>query len=652
MEMLRHDGVPRVAVRTVAPGQAAAEPGIGKRWADARAVAQYVLPHLSRESVRVLLGTVLAFAAAGFGLGAALVLAAIFALIGSRAGAFDPQRTISWDRLVDLNTAGDEVLVLLGPTLGGVADRRLALIVLGAVLLLATGLAVGSNLASRWLWISVRARVISGMQTDLFGHLLQMSLWFHVRERSGSLISRLDRDIRSVAETLPVLFHTVLRAPFVIGGALVVLIRTSLPLTAITISAAAIYLLANFALGRWVRESFIRQSVSRANLLSIAQEALLSIRVVKAFGAERLEIAEMRAELENLVREERRSDLLTAQLPTGLTQFFSAAAAIAIALASLSFLAAGEITEQGVILFMVTSTALLVTAALASQGIISLYALSASAERVLELWSLRSEMADGPLTAQAFTSGLVIHDVNFDYGEGPVLHGISLRIAKGERIGLVGPSGAGKSTLADLLLRFYDPTSGWIEMDGMDIRQFTQSSYRKLIGVVSQETLLFNDTVRNNIAYGRVGLDMAEIEAAARIANAHEFIQALPRGYETLVGERGIRLSGGERQRIAIARAVVGRPQIIIFDEATSALDAEAERLVQRAIDAVIKNCTAVIVAHRLSTLRSVDHIIVLENGRIMESGPHEELFHAGGLYRRLYESSRTGLAPVPSERT
>jgi ATP-binding cassette, subfamily B, bacterial MsbA len=229
------------------------------------------------------------------------------------------------------------------------------------------------------------------------------------------------------------------------------------------------------------------------------------------------------------------------------------------------------------------------------------------------------------------------HDVSFGYGDEPVLSGVSFEIARGEMVALVGASGVGKSTVADLLMRFHDPDSGLITLDGRDVRTFRQDDYRRLFGVVSQESLLFNTTIRDNILYGREGLDEADVVAAARIANAHGFITEFPDGYSTVVGDRGTRLSGGQRQRIAIARAVVGRPSVLVLDEATSALDSEAERAVWEAIDQAVQGTTALVIAHRLSTVLRADRIVILGRGGIEATGRHAELLQRSETYRQLH---------------
>jgi subfamily B ATP-binding cassette protein MsbA len=275
-----------------------------------------------------------------------------------------------------------------------------------------------------------------------------------------------------------------------------------------------------------------------------------------------------------------------------------------------------------------------------SQSFSSIHSGIAAGERVLNLIDTKPSIVNAPdaKPIKEFRDQIEFRDVTFGYQERTVLDGVNFSIPKGKSVALVGPSGGGKSTLMDLIPRFIEPRSGEIRIDGHNIKEYTMESVRDLMGIVNQDTILFNDTIFNNIAFGNLAATQEEVEAAARIANAHEFILASDNGYQTRIGDRGVKLSGGQRQRICIARAVLRNPPLMLLDEATSALDTESERLVQDALNNLMKNRTSVIIAHRLSTIQSADLIIVLEQGRIVETGTHIELLAKNGLYRKLIE--------------
>jgi subfamily B ATP-binding cassette protein MsbA len=265
---------------------------------------------------------------------------------------------------------------------------------------------------------------------------------------------------------------------------------------------------------------------------------------------------------------------------------------------------------------------------------------TAAAQRIFDVFDAEETITDRPgaVTVPAFSDTLSFEHISFSYNsQEPVLEDVSFAVRKGEVVALVGPSGAGKSTLFNLVPRFYDPLEGAVKVDGRDIRTFTMKSLRSLMGIVTQETYLFNDTIRNNIAYGLETITAEAVEQAARMANAHRFIEEFDLGYDTIVGNRGVRLSGGQRQRLAIARALLRNPEILLFDEATSSLDTESEMLVQEAIDRLMANRTTLVIAHRLSTIKHANTIVVLDKGRIVQSGTHDQLVEQDGLYRKLY---------------
>jgi subfamily B ATP-binding cassette protein MsbA len=602
-------------------------------------VFAYVQPRFRPHLLQAGLGTGLSVMAAAFGVLSTFAMASLLEVLQGTRSSAAPVGPSGLGGLLDLNTMGRQALGVMWRVVGDTQSQsRLAWIACVLVVLTIT-MTVLLNLASRWLWMGVRVRLGREMQVDLFRHLLDLPMGFHVRERVGSLMSRLHSDVQGVAFILPTLFDTLVRSPVMLLAFLVLLLRTSPALTLVTVGAAAIYLAGMVGLGRLARRTVISRSSTAATLMALMQQAFLSIRVVKAFGAERREVERVDAEAARLAAAELRVHLFEKEIPEAIRQVLGVLTLGLVAIAAAGLVGRGALTQHGMLLFLGAATGMLYSAASIGDAVIILNTLSASAGRVLELRDVVSTIVDGPEEAPDFREALAMEAVHFSYGGGAVLDGISLRIGRGDVVALVGASGVGKSTLIDLLVRLYDPTEGTITLDGQDVRRFTTASYRRLFGIVSQESFLFDDTIRNNITYGGSAVSDADVLQAARLAHAHEFITELPEGYETMVGERGVRLSGGQRQRIAIARAIVHRPPILIFDEATSSLDNESERIVQQAIAQLVEESTVLIVAHRLSTVQMAERLIVLDQGRIVQEGSHVELIEQDGVYRRLWEA-------------
>jgi subfamily B ATP-binding cassette protein MsbA len=489
------------------------------------------------------------------------------------------------------------------------------------------------------------ARVEQGVTRDLrdevYDHLLELDLKFFGRTRMGQIISRLTHDVEQLRTLVAKQLARILSSVFEFATALYFMLEISWKLT------VAAFVVIPATMGLWgpllkrLRRGDRRVLNLAAEVNAHIQETLSGIRLVKSSAAE----AHERARFHGLTGDYFRTFVRTEQLralAAPLTEMLAALGTVILLWYGARLVVVeGDLSGAAFIAFLGLSMKLYAPVkfmakfpALVQPGLVG-------AERIFEFLDAPIEIRDrdGARPFPGLQDEIRFEGVSFAYRPGErVLHGVDLTVPRGNVVALVGPSGAGKTTLVDLLGRFYDPTEGRISIDGEDLREISITSLREALGVVSQETVLFHDTVRANIAYGMDGADQKAVERAARAANAHDFVEALPQGYETVVGERGTELSGGQRQRIAIARAILRDPPILIFDEATSALDTESERLVQDAIERLLAGRTVFVIAHRLSTVQRADRIVVLDRGRVVERGSHEELLAAGGLYRRLYE--------------
>ncbi|MEK6562660.1 MAG: lipid A export permease/ATP-binding protein MsbA [Candidatus Binatota bacterium] len=494
------------------------------------------------------------------------------------------------------------------------------------------------NFGDHYLTAYVGLRIINDVRDGLNRHLQFLSLSFFQRHPTGTLISRVTNDVSLVRSALTDSVASLIRDTTSLLALIVVAFLKDWVLATIAFVVFPASVLPITRMSKKIKRFTKRGQVAKGNLTNLLQESIQGNRIVKAFGMEKYEIDRFQEENQRVFKQSIRGSRTQAVVTPAMELLASLAIGAVVWYGGSSVIAGGR--TQGEFMAFMTAMFLMYqpfkhltrTYTTIQQGL-------AGAERIFEVLDEESEIKDraDARPISGFSRMIEFHDVSFGYGDELVLNNINLKIRAGEMVALVGMSGVGKSTLADLIPRFYEVTSGKITIDGADIRDVTLQSLRFQIGMVSQHTFLFNDTVRNNIAYGDPSKDMDHIVAAAKAAYAHDFIMALPQGYDTMIGELGMRLSGGQRQRLAIARALLKDAPILILDEATSSLDTDSERLVQEALENLIVRRTSLVIAHRLSTIRKATRIVVLVDGSIVEEGTHEELLARKSEYSRLY---------------
>lgn len=516
-----------------------------------------------------------------------------------------------------------------------------ALVYICLVILVAFFLRNFARYFAMYFMANVRIGAIKGLRNEIYRKLLILPLSFYSKNKKGDIIARLTTDVQEVEFSIMNYLEMIIRDPVTVIAYLIFMIILSPKLTLFVLIILPVTGFLIGIIGKSLRkQSKIGQS-RFAGLLAIIEESISGLRIIKAFNAIDYSYDKFKQQNNDytkiLLWIYRRRDL-----SSPLSEFLSSVVIVVVLWFGGQMVLSDSPTIQAsaFITYIVVFSQIIPPAKTFAQGFYSIQKGIASAERIFEVLDADEIIEEKPdaLPVEAFKKEIEFKNVGFTYDHVPVLRNINLKIPKGRIIALVGESGGGKSTMADLLPRFYDVTRGELLIDGINVKDCKINDLRGLMGIVSQESILFNDTVFNNIAFGKTGVPEEKVIAAAKVANAHEFIMRSENGYQTNIGDRGIKLSGGQRQRLSIARAVLANPPILILDEATSSLDTEAEKLVQTALNNVMKDRTTVVIAHRLSTIQHADEIIVLKKGEIVERGTHSQLIKMEGVYKRLQD--------------
>ena len=488
----------------------------------------------------------------------------------------------------------------------------------------------------------VELKLVKEIRDRLYIHIQTLSLGYFNRQHSGTITSIVMNDVEQLQTALAVVFQRLFVEPINILTFVALLFIISWKLALIAIIIIPLAGIAIFSIGRSIRRKSRRTQAKIAEIMQILTETVTSIRIVKAFVNEKEEVKNFTRESKHyfkLLLKRARLDLIAG--PT--TETFGVIIGVVLLwYGGMEVLAQKGVSAEDFIRFILILFSILGPIKQLSNVNLKIQIGAASAERIFGLLDTPPEIVEDPdpVELDVFNNAIEFDQIHFEYSDADerVLDGVSFTIKKGEIVALVGPSGSGKSTIADLIPRFFDVSKGALRIDGKNVRKISFSSLRGSMGIVTQEVILFNDTIRKNIAYGQSDVTEEAIQKAAKAANALEFIEQTSDGFDTLIGERGVNLSGGQKQRLAIARALLKNPPILILDEATSALDTESEKMVQKAIEVLMKDRTVLVIAHRLSTVQNADKIVVLDKGKILEVGSHNELYEKGGLYRRLYD--------------
>ncbi|WP_314200902.1 ABC transporter ATP-binding protein [Capnocytophaga sputigena] len=594
----------------------------------------YVLPYKRQAFLNVFFNIL-------YSLFSALSFVALIPMLDVLFGKAQPitEAPVYSGNLLDLGSYGKAYLNYKVGALAGENTIWALAIVIALVLSLFLLKNLFSYLASFFITY-LRNGVLKDLRNNLYKKIVNQPIAFFSDQRKGDIMSRMIGDVNEVQNSMLSALESFIREPLTIIFSILVMLGISVKLTLFTFIFIPIAAAVISKIGKSLKKNSIAVQQEQGRFLSLIEETIGGLRVIKAFNAESI-FSKRFADSSQTFNRLSNKVMNRQNLGSPMSEFLGILM-IAVLLWFGGSLVLVDKTLEGTqfIAFMGLAYNILTPAKAISKASYDMRRGNAAAERILEILDYDNPIKEreNPVVIKDFTTAITLNNVTFAYAEQPVLTNFSLEVPKGKTVALVGQSGSGKSTIANLITRFYDVNQGAILIDGVDVKDMQTASLRKLIGVVSQDSILFNDTIKNNLLIGKPDATDEELITAAKIANAYEFINDLPEGFDTNIGDAGSKLSGGQKQRLSIARAVLKNPPIMVLDEATSALDTESERLVQNALENMMKHRTSIVIAHRLSTIQNADLIVVMQKGRIVEQGTHSELIQKNGMYKRLVE--------------
>ena len=594
----------------------------------------YVLPYKRQAFLNVFFNIL-------YSLFSALSFVALIPMLDVLFGKAQPitEAPVYSGNLLDLGSYGKAYLNYKVGALAGENTIWALAIVIALVLSLFLLKNLFSYLASFFITY-LRNGVLKDLRNNLYKKIVNQPIAFFSDQRKGDIMSRMIGDVNEVQNSMLSALESFIREPLTIIFSILVMLGISVKLTLFTFIFIPIAAAVISKIGKSLKKNSIAVQQEQGRFLSLIEETIGGLRVIKAFNAESI-FSKRFADSSQTFNRLSNKVMNRQNLGSPMSEFLGILM-IAVLLWFGGSLVLVDKTLEGTqfIAFMGLAYNILTPAKAISRASYDMRRGNAAAERILEILDYDNPIKEreNPVVIKDFTTAITLNNVTFAYAEQPVLTNFSLEVSKGKTVALVGQSGSGKSTIANLITRFYDVNQGAILIDGVDVKDMQTASLRKLIGVVSQDSILFNDTIKNNLLIGKPDATDEELVTAAKIANAYEFIKDLPEGFDTNIGDAGSKLSGGQKQRLSIARAVLKNPPIMVLDEATSALDTESERLVQNALENMMKHRTSIVIAHRLSTIQNADLIVVMQKGRIIEQGTHTELIQKNGMYKRLVE--------------